>query len=262
MALFFGDDEERFTPGVRKVGFPRYREVLEKNWKDFMLVGFLTLLGLIPFGAGMVYAILSSSLLVAALAGVIGGLFSGPGIACMYDLILRRLRNDEGHWSVCCKRSMKQNWKASLLPGVAQCVFLSILIYSGALHYWGVRPMTLGTLFVFAIACIIFLMVMTLWWCQTVLFEQTTGLKLKNALFFILFHFSRALLCGLAQFAWWMAAFLFLPWTGLLVPFLSVWYILYLAVFLLYRYMDQDFGIEDQIRQSFPGGLPKEEYRP
>ena len=72
MGLFFAGDEERFIPGVRKAGFPRYKEVLEGSWKEFFFVGFLTLLYFIPFAAGMVYAVLSKSALFALASGLVG----------------------------------------------------------------------------------------------------------------------------------------------------------------------------------------------
>ncbi|MBD5119271.1 MAG: hypothetical protein HDT37_09230 [Clostridiales bacterium] len=45
---------------------------------------------------------------------------------------------------------------------------------------------------------------------------------------------------------------------GFLIPFLSMWYILYLAVFILYRPMDEAFLIEDQINERFPGQIQDE----
>ena len=118
MGLFFGGFDDRSIPGLRKGGFARYREVLEENWKDFIKVGFITLVFFIPLGAGLVYAVGTKSALLAILAGLAGGAISGLGYACMVDLILRRLRNDRDDWSVCWKRSMKQNALASLLPGI------------------------------------------------------------------------------------------------------------------------------------------------
>ena len=38
MGLFFAGDEEHFVPGLRKAGFPRYKEVLEGSWKEFFFV--------------------------------------------------------------------------------------------------------------------------------------------------------------------------------------------------------------------------------
>ena len=117
MSLFFEDDEKRFT-GVRQIGFARYRELLGKNWKGFFAVGFVTLLFFIPFAAGLVYAILSKSTLLALVFSLLGGAMAGPGLACLYDHILRRMRNDQSEWSVAWKRAFKQNWKIAIPTGM------------------------------------------------------------------------------------------------------------------------------------------------
>ena len=88
MGLFF-PDEKNYFPEERPVGFPRYKQVLERDWKRFFLVDLLTLGSLIPFGLGMGYAVLSSSVLVLIPTCILGGLIAGPGIAGMYDIILR-----------------------------------------------------------------------------------------------------------------------------------------------------------------------------
>lgn len=258
MDLFFRDDENRFTVG-RATGFARYREVLEGNFKEFFLVGFMTLVFLIPFGTGMAYAILSSSILAVLAAAVAGGAISGPGVACMYDIILRRLRNDKSDWWVCYKKSMRQNWRAAILPGIVQCVFLGALIFCGALLWWAKLPVSIWTVAMLAFSSVLFLMVLSVWWPQVVLFDQRPGLQLKNAVFFILFHLGQALGAAVAQATWWAIMFLFLPWTAFLIPLLSMWYILYLAVFILYRPMDEAFHIEDQINERFPGQIQMEE---
>lgn len=254
MGLFFAGDENRFTHG-RAVGFARYRQVLEENFKEFFLVGFLTLVFLLPFGLGMAFAILTSSALVVLAAAIIGGAVSGPGVACMYDIILRRLRDDKADWWTCWKKSMRQNWRAAILPGVVQCLFLGFLIFSGAILWWARLPISIWTVAILALSSLLCLMVLAVWWPQVVLFDQRPGIQLKNAVFFILFHPARVLGAGALQVVWWTAGFLFLPWTAFLVPFLSVWYILYLAVFILYRPMDEAFHIEEQIRERFPGQI-------
>lgn len=254
MGLFFADDEKRFTYG-RAVGFARYKEILEKNFKEFFLVGFITLGFLIPFGIGMAYAVLSTSILAMLAAGIIGGAIAGPGIACMYDLILRRLRDDKSDWWVCYKKSMGQNWKAAVLPGVLQCIFWGFLIFSGALLWWAEAPISMGTVALLLLSSVLFMAVMSIWWPQVVLFNQLIGVQLKNAVGFILFHLGRSLGVSLLQVVWWLITFLFLPWSAFLVPFLNVWYILYLVMFFLYRPLDAAFQIEEQINEHFPGQI-------
>lgn len=254
MGLFFPDDEKHFS-NRRAVGFARYKEVLEKYFKEFFFVGFITLIFLIPFGLGMTYAILSKSSLVMLVSGVVGGAISGPGVACMYDIILRRLRDDKSDWWVCFKKSMRQNWRAAILPGIVQCVFLGFLIFSSALLWWAEMPISPGTVAILLLSTVLFAAVLSVWWPQVVLFSQRAGIQLKNAVVFILFHLGRSLGTAVLQTAWWLIAFLFLPWSAFLVPFLNVWYILYLTLFFLYRPMDEAFHIEDQINEHFPGQI-------
>ena len=248
--LFPDDDEQQFTYG-RAIGFARYKEVLERSFKEFFLVGFITLAAMIPFALGMVYAVLA--------AAVVGGVISGPAMACMYDIILRRLRDDQGDWWTCWKKSIRQNWRASLLPGVVQCLFLGMVIFSGALLWWSQRPASLSTLVLLAVSVLAATMVLSVWWPQVVLFEQTPLLQLKNSLFFILFHPGRVLGAAAVQAVWWLVLFLFLPWSAFVVPFLGVWYILYLALFILYRPLDEAFRIEEQIWERFPEKRPEDD---
>lgn len=177
MGLFFPDDEERFT-GFRKVGFPRYKEVLEGSWKEFFFVGFLTLLFFVPFAGGMVYAVLSKSALMALISGLLGGAIAGPGFACLVDLILRRLRNDRDDWWSCYKRSMKQNVGAAILPGAVQCLFLGMIVFAGALMIWGAGTVTMGTLLLLLVASLFLAMLMLGWWPQVVLFEQKSFIQI------------------------------------------------------------------------------------
>ena len=252
MGLFFAGDEERFTPGGRKSGFPRYKEVLEGNWKDFIRVGFITLLFFVPLAAGMVYAVLSQSALAAVAAGLLGGAISGPGFACMEDLILRRLRDDLADWWVCWKRSMGQNWASSLLPGAVQGLFLGVLVFAGALILWGAAPITPANLVLLAVAALLGTMVLTIWWPQVVLFRQKALLQLRNAVFFCLFHFGKVAGAAALQMVWWAVMFLFLPWTAFVVPVLGVWYILFVALHLIYPVLDEDFRLEESIAEAFP----------
>ena len=252
MGMFFPEEEEHFT-GRRKTGFPRYKEVLEGSWKEFFLVGFMTLLFFLPFAGGMVYAVLTSSALVALLAGLAGGAIAGPGFACLIDILLRRLRSDKDDWWASYKRAFRQNWRAAILPGVVQCVFLGVIVYGGALMYWGAGAVTPATLLLLLFASLLLTMLMSAWWPQVVLFEQKALLQIKNALLFCIFHFWKVARSAILEILWWVILILFLPWTAFVVPILGVWYIKYVALFLLYPLLDEDFRIEEQIEEKFPG---------
>ena len=257
MGLFFPQTEIR--PGVRYTGFARYRQIIERDWKDFILVGFMTLLYHIPLTLGLGYAILSQSLLVMLFSSLAGGFFAGPGMACMYDLILRRLRDDRSDWWICYKKSMRQNLKASLLPGIIQCLFIGCVVFSGGLLWWVKESISLGTVALIILSSLVMEMLLTVWWPQVVLFDQRPIIQLKNCVLFIITHFGSVLGAAAIQVIWWLAAFLFLPWTAFLVPILSVWYVLFLAMFIIYRSLDAAFHIEEQIEEHFPGQIDKGE---
>lgn len=253
MGLFFPQTEIR--SGVRYTGFARYRQVIERDWKDFILVGFMTLLYHIPFGLGLVYAILSQSLLVMLISSLVGGLFVGPGLACMYDLILRRLRDDRSDWWICYKKSMRQNLRASVLPGVIQCLFVGCVVFSGCLLWWSESAISWGTVALIIFSSLVTEMILSVWWPQVVLFDQKPFIQIKNCILFILTNLGRILGSAALQVIWWLVTFLLLPWSAFLVPVLSVWYILLLAMFIIYQPLNEAFRIEEQIEEHFPGQM-------
>ena len=89
----FGSGEPQRDARGRLIGIDRYQDVLGRNWKRFLLSGLCTLAGFLPFAAGVAYAILSSSVLVLLPAGLLVGAVAGPFLACLYDTILRALRD-------------------------------------------------------------------------------------------------------------------------------------------------------------------------
>ncbi len=92
-----------------------------------------------------------------------------------------------------------------------------------------------------------------------VLFDQKPLIQIKNCILFIITHLKPALGAAAIQVIWWTAVFLFLPWSAFLVPVLGVWYILFLAMFTIYRSLNDAFRIEEQIEEHFPGQIDKGE---
>ena len=255
MGLFF-PDEPNYFPDQRPVGFKRYAQVLERDWKRFFLVDLLTLATLIPFAAGVIVSVLTSSLLVLIPACIFGGIIAGPGIACMYDCILRSLRDNTDDWWYNYKKAFKQNLGAAMLPGVIMCLFLGFVVFACALLWWSVLPISAGTVAILLFSVLIVTMVFNVWWPQIVLFNQRPVIQLKNCLLFLIQYFWRTLSVAALQVLWWVIMALFMPWTAFVVPFLGVWYILYVSVFFLYEKLDYAFRIEEQIAENFPEQVP------
>ncbi len=255
MGLFF-PDEPNYFPNQRPVGFKRYAQVLERDWKRFFLVNLLTLATLIPFAAGVFLSIATSSVVVLIPACISGGIIAGPGIACMVDCVLRALRDNRDDWWHNYKKAWRQNFRASILPGVLGCLFVGFLAFACALLWWSNLPVTLGTGAILLCSALIVTMVFSIWWPQVVLFSQRPGIQLKNCLLFIIQYFWRTLGTAALQLLWWTVMVLFMPWTAFVIPFLGVWYIVYVSLFFLYEKLDYAFQIEAQIAQSFPEQVP------
>lgn len=259
MGLFFPMDDEKLPEGRRK-GFARYRQVLERDWKQLILMDFITLAFCVPYGLGVAYAVLTGSAVVLIPVSIVGGMIAAQGIAAMYDFILRRLRDSEIWFWYAFLRSFKQNWRSALLPGAIEGLFLGLLIFSGMIM-WSTGEITFLNIAIFTVASTIFTMVYSIWWPQIVLFSQRTGTMLKNCVLFILQNPWRVLGAAVLQVAWWALTFLFMPWSAFLVPFLGVWYILLATLLMIYPKLDAAFHIEEQIREQFPGQIPEENSR-
>ncbi|MCD7755323.1 MAG: hypothetical protein LUJ09_03165 [Firmicutes bacterium] len=253
MGMFFPDDPNYF-PDVRPTGFPRYRQVLERDWKRLLLTNLLTLVSLVPFGLGVGYAVLSSSVLVLVPVCVVGGAIAGVGISGMYDRILRGLRDDEDDWWYTYKKALRQNWRCAILPGIVSCLFIGFYIFACYMLWVSGQAVSAGTVAILAASAILFLVVFSLWWPQIVLFDQRTSVRLKNCILFCIQNFWRTFGVAALQFVWWLLFVVMLPWTAFLVPVLGVWYPWYLSCFLLYEQLDSAFHIEEQISQAFGTG--------
>ena len=166
---------------------PGIRSCWNETGKAFSL-RILSRLGLcIPYGLGVGYALLSSSLLVLLPVCVVGGLLVGPAISCMMDALFRSYRDaPRGWWENYCK-GMKQNWKASLLPGVVFSLALGIELFFGMVLFSGGAAARYRNTWLFSLAGLLILfMLFTAFWPQVVLFEESNLHRLQNAILFCL----------------------------------------------------------------------------
>lgn len=255
MAFFFNRNLYS-SNGKRLTGFPRYMEILERNIGKFLFTNLLTLVGFLPFGIGVALAILSSSVLVLIPACIIGGLFAGPALSCMYDAVMRGLRDVSGKCWENYKHAWKQNWRQSIIPGIIFCFMLGFYIFMAMLFWWSVRFPGWGTIVLFLFSLLLFTMFFSICWPQIALFDQPFKQCTRNCLLFILRFFPKTFGIALLQIIYWTVMVLFLPWSAFLMPLTGLWFILYTAVFLIYNTLDDSFKIEDQIADAFPEQVP------
>lgn len=255
MALFSYNHLPEGT-GQRLTGFKRYQELLSRDFKRFFAVNLLTLTGFFPFAFGVLFAILSSSVLILILACIIGGITAGPTLSCMHDAIFRSLRDAPGEWLENYKRAWKQNWRQSIVPGVIFCLLLGFYSFMMATFWWASQLPGFGTIAVYLFGLLLLTMFFSLYWPQIALFEQSKKQRFQNCLLFMIRFFWKTLGCALLTLLYWAIMFLFLPWTSILLPFTGIWFILFTTDFLLYPSMDEVFCIEEQITQAFPEQVP------
>lgn len=247
------------SAGKRLTGFPRYMEVLKRDLKSFLLTNLLTIVGFLPFAAGVVLAVRMSNIWVLAAACILGGVFAGPAVSCMEDATLRALRDGSGEWWPTWKKAWNQNWIQSLLPGILLCVITGVYIFmaqkylsSGTFPGWLILGVAVVVLLIVA-------MLLCVFWPQVVLFEQPVGQRIKNCIYFILKCLSTVLGVALLELFYWVFFALLLPWSVILLPFLGFWFIIYTGNFLLYNSLDDLFKIEERFAKALKNQTPSVE---
>lgn len=220
MALFRDDTD--YTH--RQTGFARYKQLLSFYGFHWLKINMITTAGALPLAAGIVFSIVTSSLLVLLPASLLGGMILGPFLAGQVDAIMRGLRDAPDNWWKNYKKSWKQNWKGSLAPGAALGFFTGLyafMIYIMASARTAPYSGTIAITLVSAAALIWF---NTLYWPQLVLFSQSAINRLRTALLFTIRHSRRVLAAVVIQLLWIALLALLAPWTLTAVPFLGFWF--------------------------------------
>ena len=243
MALFFREDRS-YDVSRRLTGFDRYRQLMSFYALRWVIVNLITVAGALPLALGIWVSIASSSLLVLVPASVLGGVILGPFLAGMYDSIMRGLRDAPGKWQEHWKRSWRQNWKSSLLPGGILGLLAGMFAFMLYLLWSAQAPAGWGTLLIYLFSAALLIWVNTLFWPQLVLFEQSNGIRLKNAVLFTVRHFRRVAGAVVIQLVYLLVLVLFAPWTLIVVPFLGFWFILFVAQFRIYDDLNKELQIE------------------
>lgn len=250
MGLLVRDDPQ-YREDVRQTGFNRYKQLLAVRFGQWWKAGMITLLGLIPLAAGVIYSVGVSSVLVLVPCSILGGMIAGPFLAGLYDAILRGLRDDPLPWKDAWVRAWRQNWKGSLLPGALLGLMAGLYAFMAMLLWWAAEtPPSPGTVALYLVSLLLLLALSALYWPQLVLFEQSPAVRLRNCALFCVKYFWRVMGAGLIQLAFVAIYVLFAPWTALLLPVVGAWYIVFLAQFLIYEQLDESLRIEAQYAAS------------
>lgn len=249
MGMFMPEDKF-YDETQRQEGFRRYTQLLGRHWGDWLKLNLLTLAGLLPLIAGILLSITLSSILVLFPCCIVGGMIAGPFLAGMYDNLLRCLRDDPLPWWANYKKSWKQNFRGSLVPGALLGLMLGLFSFMGMMLWWANTSPTLGTVLLLLFSALMTAIFFQLYFAQLVLFQQAPAIRMRNALLFIIQNFWRMLGVGLLQLLYWGIYLLFAPWTLLLLPIIGVWYILFVSMILVYPRLDSALRIEEQFEAA------------
>lgn len=242
MALFRDDTD--YTH--RQTGFARYKQLMSFYAFHWLKLNLMTAVGALPLAAGIGFSIMASSLVLLLPLSFVGGMILGPFLAGLVDAIMRGLRDAPGNWWTNYKRSWRQNWRGSLLPGGLLGFFAGLLAFT--LYIMSVARVapSPGTLLMVLLSGCVVIWFNTLYWPQLVLFQQSAVNRLRNALLFTIKHSLRVLAAVLIQAVWIALLILLAPWTLAAVPFLGFWFPIFLAQYRIYGDLNADLRIEEQ----------------
>lgn len=247
VGLFPSFDREGPDPDrPRKTGLPRLWELVVRDFWDNFRAGFLALAGCVPFMLGSFFVVSTHAMLLAPVAGLIGGAIAGPELCAQTDTLLRGLRDDVGRaWWPAYRGAWKRSAKAALLPGALTGALLAMqlfmLFHADALQV----SLPMGAALVLGI---LFLLGLSLYlWPQLALMELGFGQLIKNSALLFIGQLPRTA-AALAVYAVYILVSLrFFSFAASLLPLTNFWLPTLPALFLVYPGLDQAFQIEEKL---------------
>ena len=236
----------------RKVGAARFFELLGRDLWPFYKASILCVLGFAPGYAAVLFSAMAASLPLCLLSGAVGGLIAAPVFCGMLDTILRALRDEAGYWWTTYRKAFKQNFKASILPGVLYCVVVTVQIF---LVYFCFNLLYHGTnvgvgMWVATVLNLILLhMLFSYMWPQIVLLDQPLGQTLKNSVNCMIAFLPHALAASLVTVLFWGLVILCMPLGLLLMLVFGFWFQVEITSQIVYGDLDRVFHIEENIRK-------------
>lgn len=230
----------------RKVGVPRFFELMGRDLWSFYRAGFLCVLAYLPGAAVVGFGLLVNAPLLC--------LLGGPFLSGLLDTVLRALRDEPGYWWHTYKRAWKQNWRQSLLPGALLGLFLGG--WSWMLRSLATAEEAPGTGAWVAAAVSVFVCTGFLAWllAQVPLVDLPLGQLLKNAGLMFFGFFPRTAAAALVLAVYWGLTLLFMPATILVVLLFGFWLPAVIALMILYPGLDKAFALEKTLRTRREAG--------
>ena len=271
MGLFPSSKDFKDGPGVekdtpRKTGVGRFFELVGRDMSGMFLANLLTCIGFLPVICLVYIGFLMNNLTVMIVSAIAGGILAGPALAGMYDTVLRALRDEAGYWWTTYRRAFRQNFKASILPGILYCVVVTVQIF---LVYFCFNMLYHGTnvgvpLWVATVLnLLVFQMLFAYMWPQIALLDQPLSLTLKNSINCMIAFLPHALAASIVQILFWGVVILCMPLGLLLMLIFGFWFVTEVSCQIIYGDIEKVFHIEESIRKMKDAELEaalKEDY--
>lgn len=244
-----GRGVDKDTP--RKTGVGRFFELVGRDMSGMFLANLLTCLGFIPVICLVFIGFLMNNLLVMVVSAIVGGAIAGPFLAGMYDTVLRALRDEAGYWWTTYRRAFRQNFKASILPGILYCLVVTLQIF---LVYFCFSMLAQGVnvgtgMWVAAVLnLLIFHMLFAYMWPQVVLLDQPFHQTLANSLRCMLAFLPHALAAAIVQILFWGIVILCMPLGLLLMIVFGFWFTCEISCQIVSGDLERVFHVEERIR--------------
>ena len=244
-----GRGVDKDTP--RKTGLGRFFELVGRDMNGMFLANLLTCLGFIPVICLVYIGFLMNSLPVMVVSAVVGGVLAGPVLAGMYDTVLRALRDEPGYWWTTYRRAFRQNFKASILPGILYCVVVTLQIFivyfCFSMLAQGVNVGT-GMWVAAVLNLVVFHMLFAYMWPQVVLLDQPFHQTLANSIRCMLAFLPHALAASIVQILFWGLVILCMPLGLLLMIVFGFWFTCEICCQIVSCDLERVFHVEEQIR--------------
>ena len=251
MGLFF--NYTRPGPGVspdepRKKGFPRIWEMVSRDYVRFWLSGIINVVFTLPFVFAVGYAYATHSLLLALLAGILGGMIAAPSFLGLADTLLRSLRDEPGFWWYRYHAALKRSWKSTLLPGALMGTVFSVQYFT--LRHLYLLDGGIG-MFLCQILSILLSLGLFAWGLpQQTLMELSFPALVKNCFLLFFRYFKKTLLATAILLAYAIAVWVLFPGSVFLLLSAGLWLPLLCAMQVIYPTLDQTFRIEETLADA------------
>lgn len=242
------EEGEEIAPELpRKTGFPRLWELVCRDFWDNFRSGFLALVGCLPFAVGIFFAVTTRAMLLAPLAGLIGGAVAGPELCAQADTLLRGLRDDVGRaWWPTYRKAWRRGVKASLLPGALGGALLGtqlFMLFHADLLQLGAAT---GTALVMGVLLLLGLSLYL--WPQLALMDLSLGQIIKNSALLFIGQLPRTAAALAVYGVYILVSLRFGSFALSLLPLSNFWLPTLPALFLVYPGLNQAFDLEQKFQ--------------